>query len=381
MNSPIMSKGNLNNYIAQEFPHMEKEIEALCMFIQKGTELQFFSAFIHAVNENNGERNPFNLYKTYSSGKEATTENETADLPDISRLVRVNYLSTFGSFRHLLAVATAFIKYAEANVPFTILESYNQDDWICKGEGSDAFHKRWPNLYHRAGTMCFFIKDGVNVYRPDEYLEKWELFNINDIEVVFPIIPTCERAERLFGVDHNPVMMSSRSKEYFDKHFLNYYLEKTFLRFGDMIENFHIFKEETLKAGADLFVNEFLIKDYPKLPERLEIRKTTIRIFKEGKDYEELYVALMIYKSLQMLLKAVPKGDSYVFDPDYQIVNLSFGDFGGKKALVVTEDNRTIAIGSFTEKDKVVSKFQRLIFDFKFVKTNAMTVINEVLLK
>ena len=89
----------------------------------------------------------------------------------------------------------------------------------------------------------------------------------------------------------------------------------------------------------------------------------------------------MIYKSLQMLLHSATKGVGYVFDPDYLIMNLSFGDFGGKKALVITEDNRTIAIGYFTVKDKVVSKFQRLICDFKFVKTNAMTVINEVLLK
>ncbi|MGL5420313.1 MAG: hypothetical protein ACRDA9_12940, partial [Plesiomonas shigelloides] len=144
------------------------------------------------------------------------------------------------------------------------------------------------------------------------------------------------------------------------------------------------FKDETLKAGVDLFVKEFIINDYPKLPERRDIRLTVTRIFKETKeveDYEALYVAIAIYKALSHLLKSVPAGSQYIRNPDYSIHNLSLADFGGKKVLVTTEDGRTIAIGTFTEKDNIMSKFQRMIFDFKYIKTNAMSVINEIILK
>ena len=343
----------LDIYLSREIEHMKDEIEQLCIFIKEGVKQKFFIEFVRAVARREGERPSFNVYKEYSNMKEKTTSFQHTEVV-FDRLPPLNCLGEFGSYRYLLGVAEKVINHFMDDIPFTVLSHYDPSEWTPADSKGVSVHKRWPALYKRPGTERFFIKDGVDSYHPDKYMENWELFHTGDKEVIFPVIPACGKVERLFGHCQNPLIISRNSKDYFDDNFLNYYLEKTFLVFGDMMVYDYTFKDETLKAGVDLFVKEFIINDYPKLPERRDIRLTVTRIFKETKeveDYEALYVAIAIYKALSHLLKSVPAGSQYIRNPDYSIHNLSLADFGGKKVLVTTEDGRTIAIGTFTEKD------------------------------
>lgn len=380
MGLPSVSRKDLGKYISQEFPYMEEEIKNLCMYMREGTELEFFAIFIRAVNENNGERPPFDLYKAYLAGEEPTTRNETGPLPDVSRLADVNYLSPFGSFSHLLAVASVFINYAKAKVPFTVLDYYDPNDWIAEDNESNAVHKRWPNLYRLAKSTRFFIKSGAYIYHPDFFLEDWQLFGCEDLEVRFPITPSLNKVNRIFGVGGEPLLNTVDKDVYFNKTFLDFYLQRCYEMFSMITCPTFCFSGEDLEAGADLFVKGFLTKSSSELLKCPKIRSEVTRIFKESEDHKPLYIALMFYKFLSSLL-FLPTNHWDGIPRRYQVHKLTFGDYGSKKALIMINDNEYVVIGKVSDKDNVVDKPINFVNDFQYVRTNALTMINKVLLK